>query len=85
MYPNLKLEIFRRGIHQNTVARELGFDEAVLSKIIRGYRKPSDTQRQMLSQYLQANENWLFERYDRGLTTPAPNASDAPATKNGDF
>jgi len=64
MYPNLKLAIFKKGIHQNELARVLGLNEALLSKIIRGYRKPSDAQRRLLSTYLGAEETWLFEQYD---------------------
>jgi transcriptional regulator with XRE-family HTH domain len=71
MYPNLKLEIFKRGIHQNLLARDLGLNEAILSKIIRGNREPTRTQREMLSQYLQADESWLFEKFERSLAMPA--------------
>jgi transcriptional regulator with XRE-family HTH domain len=75
MYPNLKLEIFKRGIHQNNIARDLGLNEAILSKIIRGYREPSHEQRQMLAGYLEVDESWLFEKFDGNMaarfTTPA--------------
>lgn len=64
MYPNLKLEIFRRGIHQNRLARTLGINEAILSKIIHGYREPSESQRKLIADYFQMDESWLFERYD---------------------
>jgi len=64
MYPNLKLEIFKRGIHQNQLSRAIGINEAVLSKIIRGYREPSAGERSMLAQYLHAEESWLFEKFD---------------------
>jgi transcriptional regulator with XRE-family HTH domain len=37
-------------------------DETILSKIIRGYREPSETQRKELAKYLNANEQWLFEK-----------------------
>lgn len=71
MYPNLKLEIFKRGIHQNLLARDLGLNEAILSKIIRGNREPTRPQREMLAQYLQADESWLFEKFERSLAMPA--------------
>jgi transcriptional regulator with XRE-family HTH domain len=64
MYPNLKLAIFKRGIHQNRLARLLGINEAILSKIIHGYREPSDSQRRLLAGYLAEDESWLFEKYD---------------------
>jgi transcriptional regulator with XRE-family HTH domain len=63
MYPNLKLAIFKRGLRQNHLAREVGIHEVILSKIIHGYREPSAEQRTRLSEYLKANENWLFEKY----------------------
>ena len=80
MYPNLKLEIFKRGIHQNLLARDLGLNEAILSKIIRGNREPTDAQRQMLAQYLEAEESWLFEKYERSLAMQA--GAGAQATNN---
>jgi transcriptional regulator with XRE-family HTH domain len=64
MYPNLKLEIFRRGIQQNNVAKDLSINEANLSKIIRGYREPTESQRRQLAEYLQVDEAWLFERHE---------------------
>jgi transcriptional regulator with XRE-family HTH domain len=77
MYPNLKLQIFRRGIHQNQLARAVSVDETVLSKIIRGYRKPSAAQKKILADYLQVNENWLFERYDGNESSSTPPRSEA--------
>jgi transcriptional regulator with XRE-family HTH domain len=62
MYANIKLQIFRRGIHQNQLARTLGMDETILSKIIRGFREPSEAQRKQLASYLDASEQWLFEK-----------------------
>ena len=64
MYPNLKLQIFKSGIHQNHLARQLGLTDTVLSKIIHGYRQPTKEQRRMLAEYLSVDENWLFEKYD---------------------
>jgi transcriptional regulator with XRE-family HTH domain len=71
MYPNLKLEIFRRGIQQNNVAKELSINEANLSKIIRGYREPSESQRHQIAQYLQVDEAWLFERHEWSVRVDA--------------
>jgi transcriptional regulator with XRE-family HTH domain len=64
MYLNLKLQLFKLGIHQNRLARELGIDETGLSKIINGYREPSETQRKQLADFLRVEEKWLFEKYD---------------------
>jgi transcriptional regulator with XRE-family HTH domain len=69
MYPNLKLQIFRSAVRQNFLARELGIDESILSKIIHGYREPSKQQRQSLANYLGVEESWLFERYE--VASPA--------------
>ena len=55
MFPNLKLQIFRRSSHQNQLARAVGMDETVLSKIIHGYRNPTAEQRQLLAAYLEAD------------------------------
>jgi transcriptional regulator with XRE-family HTH domain len=66
MYPNLKLQLFRSSVRQNFLARELGIDESILSKIIHGYREPSKEQRESLAKYLGAEESWLFEKYEIG-------------------
>ena len=70
MYPNLKLQIFKRGVRQNQLAREVGISEACLSKIIHGYREPSEAERKVLCAYLQAEEEWLFEKFDTVVATP---------------
>ena len=67
MYPNLKIEIFKRGLRQNSLARVLGLNEANLSKIINGYCEPSGSQRQMLARYFQVDENWLFEKFEANV------------------
>lgn len=75
MYPNLKLAIFKRGLRQNYLARELGINEAILSKIIHGYREPSETVRHTLAGFLGFEEGWLFEKYethpDEGISAAA--------------
>ena len=72
MYPNLKLQIFRRASHQNQLAKAVGMDETVLSKIIHGYRDPTQAQRRLLANHLEADEAWLFERFEA-----APHLSSA--------
>ena len=76
MYPNLKLQIFKRGIHQNHLARNVGIDETLLSKIIHGYREPTLTQRRSLANYLSVEEAWLFEKYE----FPVPASGNGPRT-----
>ena len=76
MYPNLKIAIFKRGIHQNQLARMLGMNETLLSKIIRGNRTPSLSQRRLLASCLEADESWLFERFE---TVVAPGEVGKPA------
>lgn len=89
MFPNLKLQIFRRGSHQNKLAKAVGIDETVLSKIIHGYRTPTASQRIVLANYLEADEEWLFERYEaaplQSVMDSGGLSSDKKADKNGDL
>ena len=62
MFTNLKLLIWRSRIHQNRMAQEMQMDEAVLSRIINGYREPTTEQRRKIARYLEADEDWLFAR-----------------------
>jgi transcriptional regulator with XRE-family HTH domain len=64
MYPNLKIQIFKSGIHQTRLAKEVGIADTVLSKIIHGYREPTEQQRKILAEYLRVDQGWLFERFD---------------------
>jgi transcriptional regulator with XRE-family HTH domain len=85
MYPNLKLAIFKRGLRQNHLAREVGIHEVILSKIIHGFREPSSAERLRLSEYLGAEESWLFEKYvnGNGAVKPDAPARSAPGTNRG--
>jgi transcriptional regulator with XRE-family HTH domain len=74
MYPNLKLQLFRSSVRQNFLARQLGIDESILSKIIHGYRDPSKEQRQLLADYLGVEESWLFEKFE--IAAPARSAGN---------
>ena len=62
MFTNLKLLLWQSRIHQNKIAQELQVDEAVLSRIINGYREPTPEQRRKIAQHLGADEVWLFKR-----------------------
>ncbi len=82
MYPNLKLQIFRKGIHQYQLARALSLDETLLSKIIHGYREASEAQRKLLADYLQVSEKWLFEKYKIGGDSEATGTENAQPESN---
>lgn len=75
MFPNLKLQIFRTRSHQNKLARAIGMDETILSKIIHGYRDPTAEQRKMLASLLGADESWLFESFEAGPLKSGPETS----------
>lgn len=78
MYPNLKLAIFKKGIHQNHLSKVLGINEANLSKIIHGYREPSESQRRLLAAYLESEEAWLFERFDNKALSRSADGPEVP-------
>ena len=80
MYPNLKLQIFKSGIRQNTIAKELRIADAILSKIIHGYRLPTPKERKLLAAYLAVDETWLFEEYE---VTPTLRGAGAAVPAEG--
>ena len=65
MYPNLKLQLWKTGIRQNRLAKILGMDETMLSKIVNGFREPTPLFRDQIAGLLQSEADWLFERMDR--------------------
>ena len=69
MYSNLKLQIWKSGIHQNRLAKMLQMDESRLSRIVNGYREPSAELRQKIARLLSCDEAWLFEKAE---SAPAP-------------
>lgn len=77
MFPNLKYQIFRVGSQQNKLAKAVGIDETVLSKIIHGYRDPTSVQRKTLAKFLNADETWLFERFE---VTPVQVSPELPSS-----
>ncbi len=83
MYPNLKLQIFKLGIRQNQIAKDLKFCESQLSKIIHGYREPSDGERKSLAVYLNVDESWLFERHENVPTPHTSMFANLRGDKNG--
>jgi transcriptional regulator with XRE-family HTH domain len=60
MYLNVKLQLWRAGIRQNRLARTVGIDESLLSKIINGYRQPKQEIRKKIAAALESDEAWLF-------------------------
>ena len=64
MYFNLKLCLLRTRVRQNQMAHAIQMDEALLSKIINGFREPKSRQRRLISEFLQEDEQWLFAMND---------------------
>jgi plasmid maintenance system antidote protein VapI len=67
MYPNLKLKLWSTGIKQNRLARMLGMDETMLSKVINGFRKATPDTRKRIAGLLEADEAWLFQQQSAEL------------------
>lgn len=65
MYPNLKLQLWRTGIRQNRLAKLLGIDEGLLSKMVNGFREPNPEMRIKIAALLHSSETWLFERAEQ--------------------
>jgi transcriptional regulator with XRE-family HTH domain len=78
MYPNLKLQIWKNGIRQNRLAKLLGMDETMLSRIVNGYRNPNAQLRQSIADLLSCDPAWLFEELE---PTPEPSSSVRANTK----
>ena len=62
MYPNLKLQLWKSGIRQNRLARQLGVDETVLSRIVNGFREPNSELQGQIADVLKCDAQWLFSR-----------------------
>lgn len=85
MYLNLKVSIWQSGLRQNRLAQALNMDEALLSRIINGFREPTPAQRTSIAQALQKDEGWLFARDGETpseeplhLAAPPPDANPEP-------
>ena len=72
MYPNLRLQLWRKRIRQNQLAKMIPLDETVLSKILNGFRVPTSEIRRRVALLLEADEQWLFET---NSTDPVPGGS----------
>ena len=53
--------MYRTGMRQNVLARQLGIQEAQLSRIINGARRPGEALRARIAEALRENADWLFE------------------------
>lgn len=62
MLPNLKLQLWNLGLRQNKLAQMLKLDETVVSRIINGFREPSEEVRHKIAELLEADEEWLFDK-----------------------
>jgi len=70
MYPNLKLQLWRRGLRQNRLAQMLGIHETLLSKIVNGFREPDAELRAHIAAVLKTDEEWLFAADDSAANRP---------------
>jgi transcriptional regulator with XRE-family HTH domain len=64
MYPNLKLQIWKCGFHQNRLAQMVGIHESLLSRIVNGFRQPEPLLRLRIAEALKSDEQWLFSTED---------------------
>lgn len=60
MLANLKTAIAARGLRQIELAHKLAIPSDFLSRIVRGWTKPSAELRVRIAEVLQADEGWLF-------------------------
>jgi transcriptional regulator with XRE-family HTH domain len=67
MYPNLKLQLWHSGLRQNGLAKLIGVDETIVSKIVNGYREPNSELRARIAAVLKREEDWLFDRVEKSL------------------
>ena len=60
--PNIKLKtiLLERGITQRTLAFESNIDESRISKIIKGYEKPTSEMKDAISDFLEIGSEELF-------------------------
>jgi transcriptional regulator with XRE-family HTH domain len=62
MYPNLKLQLWKSGIRQNRLAKMLEMDESALSRIVNGFREPTQELRCSIAGLLHCDPEWLFQQ-----------------------
>jgi len=64
MYPNLRLQLWRKHLRQNQLAQMLHIDESALSRILNGFRHPGPEMRKNIADLLESDEQWLFQAED---------------------
>jgi transcriptional regulator with XRE-family HTH domain len=63
------------------MAKMLGIDEAHLSKIINGFREPSDQLRTQIADILHCDPNWLFHKVFLTEENPVFDGSSRQSSK----
>ena len=58
----LKLALWERKMSQRDLAYALGIDEARISRVIRGFEKPTGDMKEDIAEYLGMDEDELFPR-----------------------
>ena len=56
----LKTTLFEQGITQRDLAFATNIDESRVSKIIKGYEKPTSEMKEVIAEYLEMNLEELF-------------------------
>jgi len=77
MYVNLKICLWQSGLRQNRLAQALQMDEALLSRIINGYRQPTPEQRTRIAEILRRDETWLFAHESQSIPGPVAQGKDS--------
>ena len=54
-------------MRQNRLAKMIGMDETILSKIVNGFREPSPQMQKRIADLLDSDATWLFEPADSGV------------------
>ena len=80
MYPNLKLQLWKSGIRQNRLARMVGVDETVLSRIVNGFRAPHEELQHSIAAVLKCDASWLFSQQDDAELSLAADPNSMPAS-----
>jgi transcriptional regulator with XRE-family HTH domain len=81
MYPNLKLQLWKAGIRQNRLAQMLAMDETTLSRIVNGFRTPSEELKHSIAALLDCESAWLFQTEECRPPREYPSVSNKPAAQ----
>ncbi len=58
-------------MRQNRLAKMIGMDETILSKIVNGFREPSPQMQKRIADLLDSDAKWLFEPANPEVHTEA--------------